>query len=543
MDRAHTWLTGQEIPAKMGGENVPGSDMMHMSGIGKRDPVELNMAEKTMLIIGGGFAGLCTGIYARENGYDAKILEMHSMAGGLATAWKRKGYTIDGCIHWLVGSSPASASLHQYWKEVGLLDGLTFIDHDIFMISEDARGRRFTMYVDPDRLEKEMLSISPQDQAVIREFCDGVRFAMSFDPPQGEIDSFESLVKRASFYLGMISRGAVVQKWMQTPIEQFAARFQDPLLRTALLEMWFPGFAMLFVLMTLAWLSNRTAGYPIGGSLPLVHNLEKRFHELGGRIQFGAKVVKILVEKDRAVGVRLADGSELRSDVVISCADGHATIFEMLEGKYIDDTIRGYYRNYKPFPPILLIGVGVNRSFSEESASVSGLSFTTREPFRIGPKTYNRLPVHLYQFDPTLAPAGKTVLNIILDTDYAYWKALGENDALYAEKKSEIAELIPDLLEERWPGIGSQIEMIDVATPNTFERYTGNWQASFEGWLMTAENAMTRMRRTLPGLENFYMAGHWVMPGGGLPSGVMTAREAIQMVCKKDGKRFVAPRK
>jgi len=31
---------------------------------------------------------------------------MHDKPGGLCTSWKRKGFKIDGCIHWLVGSSP-----------------------------------------------------------------------------------------------------------------------------------------------------------------------------------------------------------------------------------------------------------------------------------------------------------------------------------------------------------------------------------------------------------------------------------------------------
>ena len=106
------------------------------------------------------------------------------------------------------------------------------------------------------------------------------------------------------------------------------------------------------------------------------------------------------------------------------------------------------------------------------------------------------------------------MLTIILDTDYAYWKALGDNEALYTEKKQEISSRIPGLLEQRWPGIGAQVEMVDVATPNTFERFTGNWQASFEGWLMTPENGLGSMKRTLPGLENFYMAGQWVAAGG-----------------------------
>ena len=62
---------------------------------------------KSVAIIGGGIAGLCAGFYAQMNGYRSRIYEMHDLPGGLMTAWERKGYTIDYCIHWLVGSSPS----------------------------------------------------------------------------------------------------------------------------------------------------------------------------------------------------------------------------------------------------------------------------------------------------------------------------------------------------------------------------------------------------------------------------------------------------
>ena len=62
----------------------------------------------SIIIIGAGFAGLSVGIYAQMNGYHTQIFEMHSLPGGLCTAWKRKGYTIDGCIHWLMGTNPSS---------------------------------------------------------------------------------------------------------------------------------------------------------------------------------------------------------------------------------------------------------------------------------------------------------------------------------------------------------------------------------------------------------------------------------------------------
>ncbi|MBK7711056.1 MAG: NAD(P)/FAD-dependent oxidoreductase [Bacteroidales bacterium] len=63
--------------------------------------------DNSIIIIGAGFSGLAAGIYARMNGYDVTIFEMHNLPGGLCTSWERKGYTFDCCIHWLVGSSPS----------------------------------------------------------------------------------------------------------------------------------------------------------------------------------------------------------------------------------------------------------------------------------------------------------------------------------------------------------------------------------------------------------------------------------------------------
>jgi len=75
----------------------------------------------------------------------------------------------------------------------------------------------------------------------------------------------------------------------------------------------------------------------------------------------------------------------------------------------------------------------------------------------------------------------------------------------------------------------------------TFERFTGNWQGSFEGWLITPQNSDTMMKpmsQTLPGLQNFYMCGQWVEPGGGRPTGVMSARRLLKALCKEEGKKF-----
>jgi len=96
------------------------------------------------------------------------------------------------------------------------------------------------------------------------------------------------------------------------------------------------------------------------------------------------------------------------------------------------------------------------------------------------------------------------------------------------------------LLDRRFPGLAGQVEMCDVATPITFERYTGNWRGSYMGWASTTESLTIRMSKTMPGLGNFYMAGQWVEPGGGTPTGVMSGRNVIQIICKKDKRPFKA---
>ena len=71
-------------------------------------------------------------------------------------------------------------------------------------------------------------------------------------------------------------------------------------------------------------------------------------------------------------------------------------------------------------------------------------------------------------------------------------------------------------LNDLWPGIEDQVEVTNVATPYTWWRYTRNRQGAFEGIGITDKAFSAKVKRTLPGLDNFFMAGQWVVPGGGV---------------------------
>jgi len=269
--------------------------------------------------------------------------------------------------------------------------------------------------------------------------------------------------------------------------------------------------------------------------------VERRYLELGGEVSYGARVDEILVEGGRAVGVRLEGGFEERADVVVSAADGHATIYGMLGGRYVGEVQRYLYeRNALPlFTSIIFIGVGVGRDLSDEPQIVTGSDVPLAQVFDLGGRTYDRLHVRIHNFDPTLAPQGKTVLTCMLEADEPYWQRLRADDkARYEAEKRLVADAVVATLERRYPGLTSQVEMTDVSTPATLVRYTGNWRGSFEGWLPTPEWQMKDVPRTLPGLSGFWMVGQWVAPGGGLPSGPMSARQVQQLICKGDGVKF-----
>ncbi len=496
--------------------------------------------DKSIIIIGAGFAGLAAGIYARMNGYKTHIFEMHDQPGGLCTSWNRKGYTFDGCIHWLVGSSPKSG-MHDMWVETGIAQDREFIDMDEYMRLEDSAGRTLILYSDVDRLEKHLLEFSPQDEKPIREFTGGIRMCIPFDTPSKNDTPFLRLKKQIKTIAIFIGKGKKIKEWMKITAESFSHRFKDPLLREAFKEMWVPQFSMFFMLFTFAYLHNKNAGYPVGGSMPMSEALEARYKELGGIIHYKTRVSKILTEANKAVGIRLEDGTEHTASRVISAADGHTTLFIMLEEKYGDEKTREPYEKWPLFPSLIFVSLGVNRTFEDIPWTVSGLTFHLKKPVEIGDAVRNKLSVHIYNQDPTMAPAGKTAVTLMLDSDYDYWKRLAEDRTAYLNKKEEIGSTIVELIEQRFPGISSLVEVIDVATPLTFERYTGNWKGSFEGWLITPENSkvlMKPMSQSLPDLSNFYMCGQWVEPGGGLPTAIMSGRRLIKKLCSEDHRKF-----
>jgi phytoene dehydrogenase-like protein len=108
----------------------------------------------------------------------------------------------------------------------------------------------------------------------------------------------------------------------------------------------------------------------------------------------------------------------------------------------------------------------------------------------------------------------------------------------YDAEKKRIALEMQSRLECLFPGFGSKVKVVDVATPCTTYRYTGNWKGAMMGRMPTTEQMMNPLSRTLPGLEGFYMVGQWAQPGGGVPTCLIQGRQIVQILCHEDGRKM-----
>jgi phytoene dehydrogenase-like protein len=450
-----------------------------------------------------------------------------------------------------MGSGEGTA-FNGIWQELGAVQVRPFINHDIMMQFEGSDDRVFSIYTDIDRLERHMQELAPADSSVIEDFCNGARRLTRFDDALGDLSEPAGWLDGLKTAGRMLPLMGTLLKYGKISAAEFAARFTDPLLQRAFLSLFDsrgPDCPVLGLMIMLAGMHNGDLGYPVGGSLEFARAIERRYLDLGGEIHYRSRVKEILVEADpagradRAVGIRLTDGTEHRADVVISAADGRATIIDMLDGRYASDQVRADYEGRPIHQSWIQVSLGVACDLSDEVHSVR---YALDEPIDIAGEEVESIWFRHFCQDPSMAPSGKSAVVAIFMSDHTYWKELYQEPERYEAEKKDIAIKVIDQLEHRLPSISGKVEVVDVSTPMTVERYTGNWQGSMMGWTLTASGnplaVLNGMDKALPGLEGFYMAGQWVEPGGGTSPAARSARSVIGMICKKDRKKFKSSR-
>ena len=494
-------------------------------------------------IIGGGVSGLTAGIYLQMNGFETHIFEKHSIPGGLCTSWEKGDYTFDSCAHWILGSDTGS-SFYKIWSEILDMKKIEFHNHDIRVevgTKEHANKygeKNFKLYTNLTALENYMIDLAPEDAKEIKKFIKPMRIMQKFDLPpiMDELPFFQSLLRsiKMAKYLEFLYWFLKIKNFTNYT---YAKKFKNSFLRESF-ELLYDGeeVNMMVLTMPLSVFDKKSAGYPIGGSMAFAKKIEETYVKLGGTMHYKTPVKKIITEDGIAKGLLVRNDLKHFSDLTLSAADWNFTAFDALDGKFVDQHMQDSrdLKNMEVFYSVMQFSFGIGKDLSEWPHFFR----TPMEEPLISPdgSSYPRFEVHIYNYDNTLAPKGKTSVTVsYYTTNRDFWIDARKNDRpKYRQAKEEFTKKIIDLLDKTLGGIKDSIEVIDIATPATFQRYTGNWKGSTQGWL-PGKNLLAKspVGFKFPGLKNFYYSSHWNQPGGGLPIAIKTGRDVAKLICKE----------
>lgn len=492
---------------------------------------------KKIVIIGAGMGGLSAGIFGQASGFETEIFEHHTVPGGQACSWKRKGYTFDGCLHHFMGAAPYS-KLYALWKEVG-------VNPDIFIpfnecVSVWKNGRQFFDWYDTEKLEKHMLELSPDDKPQITKYINKTKQIGNFDIA-GEmvVSGIKGFFSHPVKFIQMIGN-------MGITLEKFASGFKDSMLREGFKLVEY-SLAIIPLGLHLGKKSDGANGgikWPPGGISHVVNSMAAKYEKSGGKLNLGKKVTKILVENGKAVGVQLQDGTKVKGDYIISDADGRKTLTELLDNKFTDEKLQGYL---KPIDGetnwAFHVYLGVNRDLSKEPSS---LHILLDKPVEIAGHTCNHIELQMFGFDKSMAPEGKGVIKVELFSTWDYCENIGRDKEKYEAEKKAIASKVIEILDSTYfKGLKDQVEVVDVPTLLTWARYLN----SQYGFMLNPNRKLDIMSslmgksdtETVKGLENFRFVGTWATATGALFANVFSGKKAIKAICKSEKAKFKTP--
>ncbi|MBP5216877.1 MAG: FAD-dependent oxidoreductase, partial [Bacilli bacterium] len=286
-------------------------------------------------------------------------------------------------------------------------------------------------------------------------------------------------------------------------------------------------------------LASNDAGWIQGGSSLFAKNIEENFRSLGGKFSFGKTMKRILVEDGKAIGIEMEDGENEKADYVIAACDAHHLFYELLEDKHTPKYYSEKFDNPEGNPLIQSIFLAYSVPLEEAKKLPRKLDFPI-SGIKIGDFEFEHLVVLNHAFDE-VQNQDKTcfvVLNDVDDGVYSYLKSLSREE--YRKEKERLSEVFRYELSKWLKLDASIIDPLDVATPLTFERYVNAYHGSYQSFVTTKTMGALMHKGVLKGIKNFFFSGQWVMPPGGLPIAVFTAKNAAYRICHHDKKKFKA---
>jgi prolycopene isomerase len=252
--------------------------------------------------------------------------------------------------------------------------------------------------------------------------------------------------------------------------------------------------------------------YPKGGVGQIAQKLVEGLEKAGGKIQYQARVTKILTEQGKAVGVQLANGEVYRGKRIVSNATRWDTFEQLLPAEEMPRNEKNWQQNYQKSPSFLSLHIGVKESVLPAGTECHHILLEDWEKMTAVEGTvFVSIPTLL---DPDLAPSGYHIIHAFTPHWIDDWQKLSPSE--YEAKKEKAAWRIIDRLEKIFPGLDAGLDYLEVGTPRSHRRFLGRQDGTYGPIPRRKLRGLLSMpfnRTAIPGL---YCVGDSTFPGQGL---------------------------
>lgn len=495
------------------------------------------------IIVGSGLGGLSCAACLAKKDWNVLVLEKNKVAGGYATSFKRGPFTFDSGLH-MIEAVSEKQSVAQLFDSCGV-DGVEFVkpkhlmrlifpEHDLRLPNGNLNE---LIHVLEANFPEEKNGIQNFFKETHKIYDDINRFMPQTAPMWQQLPTFP------------IRYGSLFRAMKKTVKQLLDKHLKDEKLK-ALLFANYGYFALPPSKMNLLplfanmgyWMEG--AYYPKGGDQVLTDSFVDVVERRGGQVLLGSEVSSIIVENGKAVGVETAKGEKYFAKNIISNVNPILT-FQNLVGKdKVPAKFLAQLGKMQLSDSGFLVFLGLDEAFK---ANVDPQDFEivvsdTYDLTQDYTQTLNcnfekaSFLITMYSnIDKSLAKDGKFVAALTQLHPFGYWSKFEADYKLgnkgdYNKEKDRLAGALIKRAEKVVPDLSKHIEVIEIATPLTLKRYSGNPNGAMYGWANTP-NQFSPMDRTLKNpVKNLYLSSAWSFPGEG-HSGVVSCgyRVAKQM--------------
>ncbi|MDQ3035628.1 MAG: NAD(P)/FAD-dependent oxidoreductase [Myxococcota bacterium] len=500
------------------------------------------------VVIGSGMGGMTTAALLAKLGRRVLVLEQHYVPGGFTHEFKRPGY------HWDVGvHAVGEVTKHSVTGRIlGALSGgaLEWASlGSVYDAFHFPNGFRIDFPDSPAQFRDNLLDAFPREQKAIDEYLHLVRSVA--ESMKGYYLARLLPADAARFAEPLVARGA--QRWLTARTDQVLASLtDDPRLRAILTAQWgyygsTPRHSSFAIQALVAKHFLHGGYYPIGGAGRIARTLLATVEKAGGWTAIRADVDRILVEHGRAVGVRLADGREVRSKRVISAAGVLSTVTRLLPPEHSSDAWAKDVSSLPPAPAHVCLYLGFEGDVASAGATAANQWFYDTWDMEVDAWRVRADDVELeraavlytsfpsmkdptHDAGPSQRHTGEIVTFVPWETfapwKHARWKKRGADYDAFKERLSE--RLLGQLLEHR-PALAPLVRHVELGTPVSTDHFVRPVQGSIYGLEPTARRFRSRWLRPRAPIVNLFFSGSEVATVGvmgAMMGGVLAAVSA-----------------